>query len=146
MNVMKGKKYYVSIGYIDKKEHPNIDAKFIKSLIVQCKDGTVYHDEENGITIPIMPVNQIQKKEYNFEFRFLFQPFKARWVEDDDQKSKYIRYNIFGLFESTIEDGIENIRLINFYESSNTKFDFYNNMKVNTIIFNIYEKELTEEK
>lgn len=144
MNVMKGKKYYVSIGYIDKKEHPEMDAKFIKSLIVHCRDGTVYNDEENDVTLPLMPVNQIQKKKDKFEFRFLFFPSKALW-ESRFKEELPIKYNIFGLFESSIEDGIENIKLINFYECK-TEYDYYYRNKSRTVTFEVDDKKLTEEK
>ena len=142
MNVMKGKRYYVSIGYIDKKKHPDLDAKFIKSIIMSCRDGTVFHDEENGIALPLMPVNQIQKKKDKFVFRFLFFPSKSLWdirIKEDSM----IKYNILGLFESTVEDGIETIRLISFYEP---KLEYCYSSKVNTIIFEVDEDKLTEGK
>ena len=154
MNVMKGKKYYVSVGYIDKKEHRDFDAKFIKSLIVHCRDGTMYYDEENDITLPLMPVNQIQKKKDKFEFKFLFFPSKASWyiqiretkvdIYKPISSEEIIKCNVFGLFESTVEDGIENVRLIGFYERRQDYF--YSSRKAVPILIEVDKDRLTEEK
>lgn len=142
MNRIKGKKYYISIGYIDPDEHPDKDAKFIESIIVNHKEGSygrVFHDETNDILLPIMPFNQIQKKDSEIIFKYLFFPFKAKYIKDNN---KPIRYNTFGLFELTDDCNMENIRLIRFYESKTQ----YGTTNASTIIIKLNEKELEENK
>lgn len=140
MNRFKGKKYYISIGYIDPDEHPDKDAKFIESIIVNHKEGSygrVFHDEENDILLPIMPISEIQKKGTEIIFKYLFFPFKARFIKGDN---KLLRYNTFGLFELTDDCSLENILLIKFYESR-VQYDL---KRSNTIIIKLDEKELEE--
>ena len=138
MKLIKGKRYYVSIGYIDKKEHPKIDAEFIESIIMDCKDGTVYAD--GNTVIPLMPINQIQRKDNKFIFRFLFFPFKAKFCNSDEP----IRHNVYGLFEVTRDNDEETIRFLNFYETETHTYFYREKSKSLTLTFHVDEKELME--
>ena len=96
MNRFKGKKYYISIGYIDPDEHPDKDAKFVESIIVNHKEssyGRVFHDEENDILLPLMPISEIQKKGTEIIFKYLFFPFKARFIKGDNKLIRYTNIN-----------------------------------------------------
>lgn len=119
MQEIKGEKFYVSLGYVDEeiiKQQKEFNIRDIKSLIANVKDGTVYlddSDKENPITLPLMRVKEIQKKDNIFNFRYLFDPYKTLWVND---KSSLLKVNVIGLFGQTVnENGMVSIRHIGFF-------------------------------
>lgn len=119
MQAIKGEKFYVSLGYIDKKEINEVNVDEINNLIMETKDGTVYvddSDKDNIITIPIMKVNDIQKSGDIFKLTVLVYSNKTKWVnKENDQMCKF---NVIGLFGVRKENNNEIIRFIQFYKSA----------------------------
>lgn len=117
MKTINGERYYVSIGYRNTED--GVDISKLKHLIMKSKEGTVYLDEsdkDNVITIPIVPVNEIRKDGNEFIFRFLFYPYKTKWV--DKENKGILKFNTIGLFALRRENDIEYIRLISFFKTN----------------------------
>lgn len=120
MQEIKGEKFYVSLGYVDEeklKDNKPINAHEIKNIIMNIKDGSVYiddSDKENYIRIPLMRIKEIQKKDGIFKFRYLFDSYKAFWVNDDKTKN-HLMINVIGLFGQKKDNGTTIIRHIGFF-------------------------------
>lgn len=125
MQEIKGEKFYVSLGYVEEEKlEVGFDARDIKNTIANVKDGTVYlddRDKEHPITIPLMRVKEIQKQEDIFKFRYLFDSYKAFWVNDDKTKEP-LKINVIGLFGQTEENGQTTIRHIGFFTTKTEHF------------------------
>lgn len=127
MKQINGKNYYVSIGYIDQdilqQNSGAVEAKDIKSIFFEPskkskkKDcGTAVYfddtDKENIIAIPLIIVNEIQRKGDVFKFRVLLDRSKVK--SDTDYK-----FNVVGLFEEYKKDGKQYLRHIRFFKTGN---------------------------
>lgn len=121
MQEIKGEKFYVSLGYVEEEKfEAGFDARDIKNIIANVKDGTVYlddRDKEHPITIPLMRVKEIQKQDGIFKFRYLFDSYKAFWVNDDKTKDP-LKINVIGLFGQIEENRQTTIRHIGFFTTA----------------------------
>ena len=117
MKQIKGKKYYVSLGYIEDEKITNgVNDKDIQSIFTGLKGSNVLYiddtDKENIVSIPLIQVNEIQKKKNIFKFRVIVDPFKMLF---DDDSSHINKINIIGLFSEYVEDGVEYIEHVSFF-------------------------------
>ena len=118
MKQIKGKNYFVSVGYLDKeKAKDGVHAKDIESIFVKCKKGTALYfddsDKENIVSLPLVPVNQIQRKKDKFIFRVRVDAFDMDFEMTELRKNA----NIIGLFSECKKDAIQTIKHISFFET-----------------------------
>ena len=121
MKQIKGKNYYISLGYINpevREKNVGINPQDIESLFVKCKDNTVMYvdesDKEHIIAFPLIPVNEIQRKGDIFKFRTLIHPNNIEGINDEQIKM----FNVIGLFSEYKNNGMQYIQHIAFYETA----------------------------
>ena len=122
MKQIKGKNYFVSVGYLDKeKAKDGVHAKDIESIFIKSKKGTALYfddsDKENIVSLPLVPVNEIQRRNDKFIFRVRIDSFKMDFERTELRKNA----NIVGLFSEYKKDGIQTIENVSFFET-NTSF------------------------
>lgn len=144
MKEINGEKYYVSLGYVDQEaKEQGISSDKIKSLIMEIENGTIYVDDtdkDNIVTLPLMPVNDIQKSNNVFKFTVLIPWTKLMWLD----KSQYTcRLNIVGLFAVNRTDNMETIRLVQFYDVGHS--EYFNNGKVLSLLIEADESKILGE-
>lgn len=127
MKQIKGRNYYISLGYIDpekRKLSKGIDAKDIQNIFVNCKNIAMYFDNtdpENIIAFTLVPVNEIQRKGNTFKFRCIVNPNDLREAGSDDNIiPDYKKINVIGLFSEYKKDGKQIIKHVSFYETETT--------------------------
>lgn len=149
MKHINGETYYISLGYVEnEQQEQTITPNIIKNLIMDSKNGTVYiddSDKENIITLPLMKVNQIQKSNSVFSFRFLLLPYKTKWVNKSDNDNSLIKFNIIGLFAAKKENNIETIRLVQFFKCDTRTYTTYNHEPSTTILIEVEESKILGE-
>lgn len=121
MKQIKGKNYFVSVGYLDKeKAKDGINVKDIESIFVKCKKGTALYfddsDKENIVSLPLIPVNEIQRRKDKFIFRVRVDSFNMDFEKYELHKDA----NIIGLFSEFKKDGVQTIKHISFFETDTT--------------------------
>lgn len=129
MKQINGKNYYVSVGYIGQdilqQNSGAVEAKDIKSIFFEPvkkskkKDGgtAVYLDDtdkENIIAIPLILVNEIQRKGDVFKFRVLLDDSRVK----PDESNPRNMFNVVGLFEEYKKDGKQYLRHISFFKTA----------------------------
>ena len=133
MKQINGKNYYVSVGYIGQdtlqQNSGAVEAKDIKSIFFEPskkskkKDcGTAVYlddtDKENIIAIPLILVNEIQRKGDVFKFRVLLDKSKVKL----DELNPELLFNVVGLFEEYKQDGKQYLRHIRFFKTAGVEF------------------------
>ena len=121
MKQIEGKNYYISVGYLNKeKVKDEINVKDIETIFIKSKKDTVLYfdnsDKENIVSLPLIPVNQIQRKKDKFIFRVLVDSFNVEFKEYE----LYKKANIIGLFSEFKKDGVQTIKHISFFETNTT--------------------------
>ena len=144
MKEINGEKYYVSLGYVDPQtKEQGITSDKIKSLIMEIENGTIYVDDtdkDNIVTLPLMPVNDIQKSNNIFKFTVLIPWTKLKWLD----KSQYTcSLNIVGLFAVNRTDKMETIRLVQFYDVGHP--EYFNSGKVLSLLIEADESKILGE-
>lgn len=142
MNEIKGKKYYVSLGYVSKEAKKNgINAKDIKSVFMKKdKDTALYFDDsdkDNAVALPLVRVNEIQKRASKFAFRVLVDPYKIEFGDLD-----VVSINIIGLFSEYTKDGVQTLEHVAFFETTEKVFGKDTKYTANTT----YSIEVEESK
>lgn len=122
MKQIKGKKYYICIGYIDPEKTKNgLNIKDIDPIFMDSKDNTTVYvddsDKDNVVTLPLISVNEIQKRGDTFKFRVLIHPRK---IQSEDGSKKI---NIIGLFSKYKKDNMEIIKNVSFYSIDRDGFE-----------------------
>lgn len=118
MKEIKGKKYYVSLGYVSKENKKNgINAKDIKSIFMKKDNETALYfdnnDKDNVISLPLIRVSEIQKLDGKFVFRVITDPAKIEFNGSDT-----VIVNTIGLFSEYTKDGVQTLEHITFFEAS----------------------------
>ena len=144
MRDIKGRKYYISLGYIDKdvSKENGFKFKFMDILKMETDNGTLYvddSDKDNIIVVPLVPVNDIQKSKNVFKFRVLVHPFKVKWLNKEEHS--LFKINTIGLFEMYRESGIEYIRHVGFFETTIGQV-FTSRENAKTILIEVQESEI----
>lgn len=115
MKQINGKNFYICLGYLNREQMKNqINASDIKPIFMKSKDTTVYVDDsdKNNITVlPLIQVNEIQKKKKEYNFRVLVNPRKI--IFENDEYANQV--NIIGLFCEYCKGSIKCIKHIAFY-------------------------------
>lgn len=112
MKTIKGKKYFISLGYVDK--YP-VDIKCLKTFFKKSGCDEVYvddSDKDNIIVIPLLSINEIQKKNGIFKFNIMITPRNIHF--DDDNIVNTI--NTIGLFEVDNNEDKQIIKIVSFFK------------------------------
>ena len=125
MKEIKGKRYYVSLGYVDKENFENgINVKDIMSIFMDTEDNSVMYiddtDKDNVISLPLVPVNDIQRKGNEYIFSIHVNPLKIKFPIDQE----FLKLNVIGLFSVYKSDNVQYIKHVSFFE---TMTEFLNN-------------------
>lgn len=143
MKEIKGKKYYVSLGYIEKEKIVNgVNAKDIENIFMPPMNSVMYVDNtdvENVVAFPLLPVNDIQKKDGNFKFNIILNPNNIVFKSEELKR----KLNISGLFEVSTENNMQIIKNIGFYDLSDLHGLWNNETKAINII--VSEKQILGE-
>jgi hypothetical protein len=123
MKEIRGKKYYVSLGYVSKMRSKEvIKAEDIQSIFIPDKDCVMYFDdsvEGKPIALPLVRVNDIQRKGKVFKFSYILDPLNIEFNE-----AEFNILNVIGLFATYNKDGKQVIQHVGFFKTdSNHRFD-----------------------
>lgn len=149
MKQIGSKKYYVSIGYIEKDligENGEVDFRKAKHFFMKTKESTTVYvddsDKENIITIPLIPVNDIRKVDGKFNFNVLLHPTR---ISFEDNKA-YHKINVLGLFEEYKNDGVETVKHLVAFTTNDLGFTSLPSERVRTVTLVLEEKDILGEK
>ena len=101
MKQIKGKNYYISLGYIDEeiiKRKKPIDVKGIQNIFVESKGPTALYvddsDKDNIVSLSLLPVNEIQRSKDKFKFRILINPQNIEGIKTSNSNDIKTELNI----------------------------------------------------
>lgn len=122
MKSIKGKKYYVCLGYVDNEnvgEEINVRDTIPIYMKEEYASDVVYvddSDKDNVVVLPLIPVNEIQAKGFMYRFRILVDPYKMNYDENPNPNRRMLRSNIIILFAVYEENGTQVIQYVSSYK------------------------------
>lgn len=119
MKTINDKNYYVCVGYVDKEklEDGNYSTKDIKSIYIkpENEDVALYTDDsdkDNVVYLPLIAVNNIQKKDDKYIVTVMINPLKDK-VEFGDEDM--VKINTILLFIEYKKDKVQYLKHVSSY-------------------------------